>query len=255
MGRIILSAVAVVVASLGGAMAGAAPIAVTATGTAYTEDFNIGTTPAEYVDISTIAGLSAYISGGGTAAGFTTASSLTQIRRNTAYGTTQAVSITNQQLGSINYNATTASGGYNAFGMSYVNNTGQTLTSFDLSFITFADTTINPTLSDAMTFSYGFDAATLKESSTAWTYVSELGFSAVPSKNVTSNPTPEAVIDGLSWAPGSVLTLRWKDVNAPDPAGDRAMAIDNVSVTFAVPEPGTMGVLGVGALGLIRRRR
>jgi PEP-CTERM motif len=74
-------------------------------------------------------------------------------------------------------------------------------------------------------------------------------------------PKPEALIatvGGLSWAPGQSLWLRWTDAN--DAGNDHGLAIDNVSVeaSGAVPEPSTLTMFGVGALGLagaVYRRR
>jgi hypothetical protein len=60
-----------------------------------------------------------------------------------------------------------------------------------------------------------------------------------------------------SWAAGSTLWLRWADLN--DAGNDHLLAIDNVSlsVTAAVPEPGTYAMLlaGLGAIGFVARRR
>lgn len=59
------------------------------------------------------------------------------------------------------------------------------------------------------------------------------------------------------WAAGQTLWLRWADLN--DAGNDHLLSIDNVSlsVTAAVPEPGTYAMLlaGLGAIGFIARRR
>lgn len=60
-----------------------------------------------------------------------------------------------------------------------------------------------------------------------------------------------------TWAVGDTLWIRWNDVN--DTGNDHGLGIDNVSlsVTAAVPEPGTYAMLlaGLGAVGFIARRR
>jgi hypothetical protein len=96
-----------------------------------------------------------------------------------------------------------------------------------------------------------------------------LGYTAVPALNFTG---PKATgtagaLDGndpanrvagitanvpLSWAPGDYLVLRWWNDN--DAGSDHGLAIDNVSF-LAVPEPGTLGLLTLGGLALLRRRR
>ncbi|ODU51419.1 hypothetical protein ABT09_03900 [bacterium SCN 57-13] len=58
------------------------------------------------------------------------------------------------------------------------------------------------------------------------------------------------------WTAGSSLWIKWTDLN--DSGNDHALAIDDVTFTSRanpVPEPASMAALGLGALGLIRRRR
>ena len=55
---------------------------------------------------------------------------------------------------------------------------------------------------------------------------------------------------GLSWETGDELVIRFADINVV--GNDHGQGIDNVK---AVPEPASMAVLGLGLLGLGRRRR
>ncbi|MDB5295771.1 MAG: hypothetical protein JWO31_1754 [Phycisphaerales bacterium] len=273
MQKILISAAGVI--ALACSTAGAASIAVTTAGTPYTENFNIGTTPAAYVPITTVTGLSVYVSGGGTtndiASGRTTpvnyanAQSLTEIRRNIAYGNTQAITITNQVLSTVQYNVLVAPGGYSAFGLTYVNNTGAAVDAFALTFSSSspitgaASTAINPTVVDTTNFSYAFNAPDLADGSATWTAAPAFDFSTIAGTatvpvSATTNPQPTGAVSGLNWLPGQTLTFRWRDTQTPEPAADRVMAIDDVTATF-VPEPGSLALVGLAAVAVVRRRR
>lgn len=64
-------------------------------------------------------------------------------------------------------------------------------------------------------------------------------------------------VSGLSWESGQTLWVRWVENN--DFGNDHGLAIDNVSlsVTSAVPEPGSYALMlaGLCAVGMIARRR
>jgi hypothetical protein len=255
--------IALVIASMGlpASLAVAAPISVTGP-TPILSDFNIGTTSA-YVATDSIPGFSAYVSGGGTGTNgeaegsasyvnYANAQMLNVVRRNTAYGTAQAVTITSQRAMSINYLNTTSDNGYNAFGLTYVNNTGQTIKDFALSFTSFTSTVVNDTSGpDGMTFSYALNAATLADGAN-FTDVPSFDFSYGASPTVQSG-TVSGIVSGLAWTPGSTLTLRWRDLNRPGLA-DRAVGVDDVSFA-AVPEPVSLGLAGVAGVMLLARRR
>jgi hypothetical protein len=58
---------------------------------------------------------------------------------------------------------------------------------------------------------------------------------------------------GLAIAPGDELWLRWFDSNSS--GADHGMAIDNFSIAFAVPEPTSAMLLGLGLVLLVNRTR
>jgi len=59
-------------------------------------------------------------------------------------------------------------------------------------------------------------------------------------------------VGSQTWADGDTLWIRWIERN--DAGNDHGLAIDNFSFS-ATPEPGTIGMLAIGAIALIRRRR
>lgn len=58
---------------------------------------------------------------------------------------------------------------------------------------------------------------------------------------------------GVAGLSGTTLDIRisW----AGSPSGSEAMAFDNFTINGTVPEPGTLALLGLGGIALIRRRR
>lgn len=59
-------------------------------------------------------------------------------------------------------------------------------------------------------------------------------------------------ISNLTWNQGETLWIRWIENN--DIGNDHGLGIDNFSFS-ATPEPATVGLLALGALALVRRRR
>ena len=62
-----------------------------------------------------------------------------------------------------------------------------------------------------------------------------------------------STVNGLSWAPGTDLWLRWSD-NSLAGAADDGLAIDNFRFS-AVPEPSGVLLMGISAMVLAGRRR
>jgi hypothetical protein len=56
----------------------------------------------------------------------------------------------------------------------------------------------------------------------------------------------------LDWQPGDYLILRW--FNNDNSGNDLGLGIDDLSFTAAVPEPASLGMLGLGVTMLFRRR-
>lgn len=74
--------------------------------------------------------------------------------------------------------------------------------------------------------------------------------------NVAANRTTGlgGTVTGLSWAPGTDTFIRWQGFNTA--GSDHGIGIDEFSFSATtVPEPAALAVLGLGALGLIARRR
>jgi hypothetical protein len=60
-------------------------------------------------------------------------------------------------------------------------------------------------------------------------------------------------ISGISWAPGQYLWLRWTDNNiSPNP--NNGIAIDDLSFSATVPEPGVIASVGLLGLGIFAVR-
>jgi hypothetical protein len=60
-------------------------------------------------------------------------------------------------------------------------------------------------------------------------------------------------ITGISLAPGSELWLRWSDANSS--GQDMGIGIDNFAITFQVPEPSSVALLGLGLACFVARAR
>ncbi len=182
-----------------------------------------------------------------------------------SYGT---LASTERALGSLGGGTGAAGTGtpYNglAYGVAFVNTTGQTLTSFSLTFtgeqwrnggnatahkLTFGYQTFSGSLPAGFITAGGYTGDALLD----FTGPIALATAAALDGNAAANRIA-GITDtvALTWAPGDTLVLRWDDRN--DAGSDHGLAIDDLSFT-ATPAPGSLALLGLGALVGSRRRR
>lgn len=150
------------------------------------------------------------------------------------------------------------------YALALTNNTGVALDSFTLAYDGEQWRNGGVAAAHQLTVQYGFGAT--YAGVTTWTNAGA-GFDFT---SVVGSTTAAAVdgntagrVAGLggtiatNWAAGDTLWVRWTDID--NASFDHGLAIDNVSltVTTAVPEPGTYAMLlaGLGAVGFIARRR
>jgi hypothetical protein len=152
-----------------------------------------------------------------------------------------------------------------AFGASFTNNTGTTLTSVTLTFdAEFWRVGQQP---NTLNFYWGLSSGGITNSnflsSASMTPLSALDIS------LTTGATSASALDGnlpanripgitstfsLTWNPNDILFIAWRDVN--ETGDDAGLAVDNFSMT-AIPEPSTYALIiggGLLLLGIIRRR-
>ncbi|HOA75177.1 MAG TPA: PEP-CTERM sorting domain-containing protein [Phycisphaerae bacterium] len=153
--------------------------------------------------------------------------------------------------------------GQGRWGTRFVNNTGITLTEFTLSYVgeQWRDGgAAGGSAAQTIVFGYSFDATDVGHGT--FINVPELNFTSpvfgaasgvALDGNAAANRTLISfTVTGLEWLPGTELWIRWND---PDHDGnDHALAVDDLSFS-AVPEPATLGLLGLAVAGLLIRRR
>ena len=151
------------------------------------------------------------------------------------------------------------------FGLTLVNNTSSTFTSFSLSFTGEQWRRGNvASPGDALTYDYAITASAAAGIGDDVLFTNFGSFTApntqgVPTEvaldgNLAANQIAVAQsVPGITWAPGQLLLLRW---NGQDITGqDDGLAIDNLSFTAAVPEPTTLSLAAAASLVLAARRR
>ena len=210
------------------------------TGSDYTENFDTlpntgsptfaGAGPFDVPDASggSLAGWSFYKSGG------SGANALFKIDNGSltsgsvySYGTTSA---TDRALGSL-ASGTTAS----TFGLTLTNDTASTLTSFTLTY-TGEQWRRGSAAANTLAFSFAQGATDISNGSfidaASLSFIAPVttGMNAALDGSLPANQTAiSQTISGLSWAPGTTLTLRWVDID--NTGSDDGLAIDNL--TFA----------------------
>ncbi|MCW5765782.1 MAG: DUF11 domain-containing protein [Phycisphaeraceae bacterium] len=166
---------------------------------------------------------------------------------------------TERTLGSIG----SGTSGDLSYGLVLVNNSGQTITEFTLSYKGRQWRNGGNTTAQALEFDYKvssdpFDAtqmaASLENSGAGagWTRVNALDFTgpvatATAGALVGTDPSNtiniSSTVTGISWAPGSVLYLRWFDDNSP--GNDHGLGIDDLEFSTPIVTPAANLSLGV----------
>lgn len=83
------------------------------------------------------------------------------------------------------------------------------------------------------------------------------GFNTLIGEELSVTPGDWTSISATFATPVQVRALTWQDFNDPtrDMNGVQTWYIDDLSITYQVPEPASLGLLGVGVPALLMRRR
>lgn len=150
------------------------------------------------------------------------------------------------------------------YALALTNNSGVALNSFTLNFDGEQWRNGGVTAVHQLTVQYGFGATyagvtnwTAAGASFDFSSVVNTGTAAAVDGNTAGRVAGLGGTIATNWAVGDTLWVRWTDID--NTGSDHGLAIDNVSltVTSAVPEPGTYAMLlaGLGAVGFLARRR
>ncbi|MCW5943341.1 MAG: PEP-CTERM sorting domain-containing protein [Fimbriimonadaceae bacterium] len=162
---------------------------------------------------------------------------------------------------------------HTVFGARFTNNTGSTITAFNLDYVGEQWRDGNNVTLHSLMFSYKVGGTTIGDDTQAgagtlgygadptFTRVASLDFTgpigtttarALDGNLVENQVGVSGSVTGISWGAGQDLWIRWVDLN--DVGNDHGLGVDNVNLS-AVPEPTSMAALAVGALGMLVRRR
>lgn len=150
------------------------------------------------------------------------------------------------------------------YALALTNNSGVALNSFTLNFDGEQWRNGGVTAVHQLTVQYGFGATyagvtnwTAAGASFDFSSVVNTGTAAAVDGNTAGRVAGLGGTIATNWAVGDTLWVRWTDID--NTGTDHGLGIDNVSltVTSAVPEPGTYAMLlaGLGAVGFLARRR
>ena len=177
-----------------------------------------------------------------------------------------SVGSTDRALGDIG-SATLAADGANIYiALRLSNNTGQALNSFTVGYTGEQWRDAGVSTAETMTFSWSTTATSVSDPTSSfnnvaalnWTTPKATGTAAALDGNNAANQVvlSPVTVTGLDWEPGTDLWLRFTDVQLVALA-DAGMGIDDFtfSADTVVPEPSTFALVGLGAVGLLIRRR
>jgi hypothetical protein len=230
-------------------------------GGSYQQDFDtlvVSGTPNNWADNSTLNGWYADAALGTTIYRAGTGSSTTgSLYSFGSSGTSE------RALGSV---ATDSTGPF-AYGVRFLNDTGQSLSDFMIEY-TGEQWRATGAGAQSLGFSYRVSDSAATEldlgNSLSWVAVSGLDFvsprfggsTGALDGNAAGNRTAflGTPLSGLVLSPGQELFLRWTDPS--DPGSDHGLGIDNLRVEFsAVPEPGSCGLMFALGLGVVAAYR
>jgi hypothetical protein len=145
----------------------------------------------------------------------------------------------------------------NWFGVVLMNDTTTTFTALEVSYIGEQWRAGGADILNTLNFSYGFggsldDATTAFDALTFTTPFLGGGEIALDGNDPQYQTAIAATIEGLAWAPGQMMVLRWAGVDLP--GQDNGLAIDNLTLV-GIPAPGAVTLLAVAGLLGARRRR
>jgi hypothetical protein len=174
---------------------------------------------------------------------------------------------TERALGDVGSTTLAANGADIYIGLRLRNDTGEMLQSFTLSYRgeQWRDGGSATPNAQSMNFMWSTTAAAINDANSFFTAAPQLGFTSPVFTNTGSGAAVDGntsglsnvgpfTIEGLNWAPGTDLWLRWTDLS--NVGNDHGLAIDDVTFSAsAIPEPATCGMLSLGVLALVGQRR
>ena len=147
------------------------------------------------------------------------------------------------------------SGGTRVTEFRFTNNTGLTLTDLTLSYT--GEQWRRATTTNALTLHYGTNENALADAPSSFTFTTPiLGTATSLDGNATANRVTSlgGTISGLSIPNGTTFILRWIDLDDTDTV-DAGIALDDFSLTVAIPEPSTIILVGFGLLFTLAKFR